>query len=138
RLRSQAGVEEAVIVTASGRLVASASVDMSRLVPDLPSRELLRQARTNRGHTAIDSATGRPLSLRVLLPLDTPALADEARLLQLRDSVPRSFARNAEAVEAAYRDYRELALAREGLKRFYVVALTFAVLMALFAAVAIA
>ena len=138
RLRAQVGVEEAVIVTANGRLIASASVDVTRLLPELPGREMLRQARANRGHTAIDALPDRPLSLRVLLPLDAPALADEARFLQLRDSVPPSFTRSAEAVEAAYRDYRELALSREGLKRIYVVALTFALLMALFVAVAVA
>jgi nitrogen fixation/metabolism regulation signal transduction histidine kinase len=138
RLRAQVGVEEAVIVTANGGLVASASADVNKFVPDLPGRELLRQARANRGHTAIDLATGGPLSLRVLVPLDSPGLADEARFLQLRDSVSPSFSRSAEAVEAAYRDYRELAISREGLKRIYVVALSFALLMALFVAVAIA
>jgi nitrogen fixation/metabolism regulation signal transduction histidine kinase len=138
RLRAQVGVEEAVILTANGGLVASASADVNKFVPDLPGRELLRQARVNRGHTAIDMSAGRPLSLRVLLPIDSPGLADEARFLQLRDSVSPSFSRSAEAVEAAYRDYRELAISREGLKRIYVVALSFALLMALFVAVTIA
>jgi len=138
RLRAQAGVDEAVVVSASGRVVASASADVTRLVPELPGRELLRQARANRGHTAIDLAGGRPGSLRVLVPLDAPALGEETRFLQLRNGVPSSFARSAEAVEAAYRDYRELALGREGLRRIYLVTLTFALLMALFAAVAVA
>jgi nitrogen fixation/metabolism regulation signal transduction histidine kinase len=138
RLRAQVGVEEAVIVTANGGLVASASADVNKFVPDLPGRELLRQARANRGHSAIDLVAGRPLSLRVLLPIGSPSFADEARFLQLRDSVSPSFSRSAEAVEAAYRDYRELAISREGLKRIYVVALSFALLMALFVAVTIA
>jgi nitrogen fixation/metabolism regulation signal transduction histidine kinase len=138
RLRSQAGVAEAVVVSSSGRLVASASDDVTRLVPELPGRELLRQARANRGYTAVDSVAGRPLSLRVVLPLDSRGLAEEARFLQLRNSVPLQFGRSAEAVEAAYRDYRELAISREGLKRIYVVTLSFALLMALFAAVAVA
>jgi nitrogen fixation/metabolism regulation signal transduction histidine kinase len=138
RLRAQVGVEEAVIVTANGGLVASASADVSKFVPDLPGRELLRQARVNRGHAAIDTGPGRPMSLRVLLPISSAGLADEPRFLQLRDSVSRSFSRSAEAVEAAYRDYRELAIARDGLKRIYVVALSFALLMALFVAVTIA
>ena len=138
RLRAQVGVEEAVVITASGRLIASASYDVTRLVPELPGRELLRQARANRGYTAVDLAAGRPTALRVVVLLDSGGLADEARFLQLRNSVPASFARSAEAVEAAYRDYRELAISREGLKRIYVVTLTFALLMALFAAVAIA
>jgi nitrogen fixation/metabolism regulation signal transduction histidine kinase len=138
RLRAQAGVEEAVVITSSGRLIASASDDVTKLVPELPSRELLRQARGNRGYTTVDSVAGRPLSLRVVLPLDARALADEARFLQLRNSVPSSFARSAEAVETAYRDYRELAISRDGLKRIYVVTLSFALLMALFVAVGIA
>src|SRR3954454_18064488 len=37
RLRAQAGVAEAVLVTASGRVIASASDDVTRLVPELPS-----------------------------------------------------------------------------------------------------
>jgi nitrogen fixation/metabolism regulation signal transduction histidine kinase len=138
RLRAQVGVEEAVVVTATGRLVASASDDLTKLVPELPGRELLRQARANRGYTAVDLVAGRPLSLRVVVPLSSGGIADEARFLQLRSSVPPSFARSAEAVEAAYRDYRELAISRDGLKRIYVVTLTFALLMALFVAVAVA
>jgi len=138
RLRAQAGVAEAVVVTASGRVVASASDDVTRLVPELPGRDLLRQARANRGYTTVDSVAGRPLSLRVLLPLGARGLAEEARYLQLRNTVPPQFGRSAEAVETAYRDYRELAISRDGLKRIYVVTLSFALLMALFVSVAVA
>ncbi|HEX4928680.1 MAG TPA: ATP-binding protein [Burkholderiales bacterium] len=135
RLRAQAGVQEAVVLTASGRPIASATEDVTRLVPDLPSAALLRQARSNRGYTSVDAPEGRSLSLRAIVPLEPRALAEEVRFVQLRASVPASFARNAEAVEAAYRDYRELAISRDGLKRIYVVTLTFALLMALFVAV---
>ena len=138
RLREQTGVEEAVIVTGGGRLIASASEDVTKFVPELPSSYALRQARLNRGYATVDSGPGRPLSLRVIVPVDSSALADESRFLQLRQSVPPTFARSAEAVEAAYRDYRQLAISRDGLKRIYVVTLSFAVLMALFVAVAVA
>jgi len=138
RLREQAGVQEAVIITGNGRLIASASEDVTKLLPDLPSAQALRQARANRGFTAIDAPAGGPLALRVLVPINALTLTDEARYLQLRQTVPASFARSAEAVEAAYRDYRELALSRQGLKRIYIVTLTLALLMALFAAIALA
>src|SRR4051812_19861794 len=36
RLREQAGIEEAVLLAASGQPIASASADVGRLVPDLP------------------------------------------------------------------------------------------------------
>ena len=114
------------------------SEELSKLVPQLPSAALLRQARLQRGHTAIDATPTGALALRAIVPLEPLALAGEPRFLQLRSRVPANLARNAEAVEAAYRDYRELALAREGLKRIYVVTLSFALLMALFVAVAVA
>jgi nitrogen fixation/metabolism regulation signal transduction histidine kinase len=138
RLRAQAGVQEAVVLSGTGRLVASASEDVTKLLPDLPGAKILRQARSNRGYTAVDAVQGSPLSLRVIVPVEPRGLADEGRFVQLRSSVPASFARNAEAVEAAYRDYRELAISRDGLKRIYVVTLSFALLMALFVALAVA
>jgi two-component system, NtrC family, nitrogen regulation sensor histidine kinase NtrY len=138
RLREQTSVEEAVLLTGSSRVVASASEDITRFLPDLPSSYALRQARLNRGYSTVDAESGRPLALRVIVPVGSSALSDELRFLQLRQTVPLSFARSAEAVEAAYRDYRQLAISREGLKRIYIVTLTFALLMALFVAVAVA
>jgi nitrogen fixation/metabolism regulation signal transduction histidine kinase len=139
RLRDQAGVQEAVIVNASGRVLASASEDVTRLIPDdLPSPQMLRQARTSRGYSAVDAAVGKRLSLRVVVSVASLALADEARYLQLRQTVPEQFGRSAEAVESAYRDYRELALSRQGLKRIYIVTLTLALSMALLVAIALA
>ncbi|HEY6823131.1 MAG TPA: ATP-binding protein, partial [Steroidobacteraceae bacterium] len=99
---------------------------------------VLRQARLNRGYSTVDAEAGKPLALRVIVPVGSSALADEARFLQLRQTVPPAFARSAEAVETAYRDYRQLAISREGLKRIYIVTLSFALLMALFVAVAVA
>jgi nitrogen fixation/metabolism regulation signal transduction histidine kinase len=138
RLRLQAGVREALLVNARGRLIAAATEDTVNLVPELPAPALLRQARAQRGHVAIDAQPGKGLSVRAIVPIEPLALAAEPRFLQLRAPVPPSLARNAEAVEAAYRDYRELALSREGLKRIYVVTLSFALLMALFVAIAVA
>jgi len=138
RLRDQAGVQEAVVVNAGGRVLASSSEDVTRLVPELPSQQALRQARATRAYTAVDAAAGKPLALRVVVPVATLALADEARYLQLRQTVPEQFGRSAEAVEAAYRDYRELALSRQGLKRLYIVTLTLALSMALLVAIALA
>jgi nitrogen fixation/metabolism regulation signal transduction histidine kinase len=138
RLRDRAGVQEAVIVNAAGRVLAEASEDVSRLVPDeLPTQQALRQARSGRAYTAVDAAAGRPLAVRVVVPVPGLALADETRFLQLRQTVPEQFARSAEAVESAYRDYRELALSRQGLKRIYIVTLTLALSMALLVAIAL-
>jgi nitrogen fixation/metabolism regulation signal transduction histidine kinase len=138
RLREQAGVQEAVVVSGSGRLLASASADLSQFVPELPSAVALRQARSGRGYATVDAPAGRPLGLRVVLPIASGSLADETRFLQLRQALPESFARSAAAVETAYRDYRELAIARQGLKQIYLVTLTLTLTLALLVALALA
>ena len=138
RLREHAGVQEAVVVGANGRLLASASAEVGRLVPELPSAQALRQAHAPRGVTIIDAPNGHPVALRVVIPLASGTHAEEPRFLQLRQSLPETFARSAGAVEAAYRDYRELALARNDLKRIYIVTLTLALSMALLVALALA
>ena len=138
RLRDQAGVQEAVIVNGGGRVLASASEDVSRLVPDLPSLQALRQARSARAYAAVDAAPGKALALRVVVPVASFSFSEEPRYLQLRQTVPEQLGRSAEAVEAAYRDYRELALSRQGLKRIYIVTLTLALSMALLVAIALA
>jgi nitrogen fixation/metabolism regulation signal transduction histidine kinase len=137
RLRVQAGVQEAMLVSGGGRVLAgSASEDPTKLVPDAPPVHLLVQAREKRVYAATDAAAGQPLSLRVIVPVEAPGV--ETRFLQLRASLPPAFARSAEAVETAYRDYRQLAISREELQNIYVVTLSFALLMALFVAVAVA
>ena len=138
RLRGEANVQEAVIVSAGGRVLASASGDLARLVPELPSSQVLSQARAARGYGSVEATAGKPLALRVVVPLAGASLADEPRFLQLRQPVPESLARSAEAVEAAYRDYRQLALARQDLKRIYIVTLTISLAMALLAALSLA
>ena len=136
RLRSQAGVQDAMLVTAGGRVLASSSEDLAKLVPDAPPPYLLIQARDHRLYASTDSLAGQPLSLRVIVPLESGV--SEPRYLQLRANVSPTFARSAEAVETAYRDYRQLGIARDELKSIYVVTLSFALLMALFVAVAVA
>ncbi len=138
RLREQASVQDAVLVSGSGTLIASATEDMSKFLPDMPGAQALRQARSNRSYLAVDAPPGKPLAVRVVVPVNTLALGDESRYLQLRQTVPETFSRSAGAVEDAYRDYRELAVSRQGLKRIYIVTLTLALLMALFVAVALA
>ncbi|NTV10581.1 MAG: HAMP domain-containing protein, partial [Zoogloea sp.] len=138
RLREQAGVESATVFSAGGRIVATSVEKMTTLMPDLPSPALLRQAGWGRGYKAAEGDASSGLLLRVIVPIPTRQLTAEPLLLQLTQEVPPTLARHAEAVQAVHRDYQELSLARQGLKRIYTLTLTLALLLALFAAVAVA
>ena len=100
--------------------------------------EKLRQARVGRGLRELDGVNSRELTLRVLIPVQSPGLGSETRILQLTQPVPSGVASNAERVQAVYRDYQELSLGRQGLTRIYAMTLTLTVLLALFTAIAAA
>ncbi|MEW6165887.1 MAG: ATP-binding protein [Pseudomonadota bacterium] len=138
RLREQAGVHAATLLTVSGQLLTSSNADLGRLLPRLPEAALLRQARLGSGQARVDAGTDGGLTVRALVPVDSYRLDAEPLVLQLEQPVPDAIVESAELVEGARRDYQELQLGRAGLKRLYTLTLTFALLLALFAAVALA
>lgn len=137
RLREQTGVQSAALFSVGGQLLASADAGFTGLLSDLPTPAQLKQARNSRGVTAVDGEGGK-LMLRVLVPVAAHGVFEEPRVLQLMHPVPPALGKDAEAVQAVYRDYQELQLARAGLTRIYALTLTLTVLLALFAAFALA
>ncbi|MCX8566124.1 MAG: Signal transduction histidine kinase involved in nitrogen fixation and metabolism regulation [Glomeribacter sp. 1016415] len=153
RLREQFGVQEAIIVASTGRVVAQASPNFTALVPDdLPTPMMLRQARTT-GYAGLEgeldaestnqfteNAKGA-LRLRVVvrIPADYQNLArQDERFLQLTRSVQPQLARNAAEMQRAWRDYQEKALGRTGLRKMYIGTLTLALFLATFIAMMLA
>jgi len=159
RARDQFGVQDAMIVepvrsmsgaTPDMHVVAQASSNFSSLMPsDLPTSLMLDQAR-GRGYAAIEGEVdGDPhlhgpkgaLRLRVLTRIpdaNTTDLQPVERFLQLEQPVPAALARNADAVQRAYREYQEKALGRTGLRKMYIGTLTLALFLATFVAMMLA
>jgi len=139
RLSVQIGVQDALIVSGTGRLVAASGTQL-RLIPDPPPSEALRRARQAREYAAVEPGEdGSPESLlfRVILVIGAERpLADDSRYLQLTQAVPRALAENAEAVDRGRRDFQALQLSREALLRLYRVTLTLIFLLTAFAAIA--
>ncbi|MBT0959957.1 sensor histidine kinase [Denitromonas iodatirespirans] len=138
RLREQAGVDSATLFSAGGRIHATASNSVSSFLPNLPSNDQLRQARNGQRSLFIDADPDGRIELRVIVPVPHRSIADEATYLQLIQPVPESMSRHANAVQSAYRDYQQLSLGRDGLKRIYSLTLTLSLLLALLAATAVA
>lgn len=145
RVRERYGIQEAVILTGSGRIVQSSGSRYASLMPDMPSSAVLRQARLARNYAAVESIDAREgplddtvqvLRMRVMLPLVTTDVRDELRFLQFVQPVPTALAQNAEAVQGGFRDYQELSLSRRGLKRIFRITLTVTVLLTVFSAIA--
>ena len=138
RVREQHNVEEATLLTSRGRIIAQSGLEPTALLPDLPGPNVLRQVRAQRDVRSIEAIPERGLYLRVIVPVNVLTIADDIRILQVLQRVPHSIARDAELVEAGYKDYQELQFARVGLKRIFGITLTLAMLLTLFSALALA
>ncbi len=140
-LREQMGVDTATLLTLSGQTIASSVGSLNNLLPQVPSTNQLRSARSGRGLALVSEEAAEGLTIRTLVPVianTTHLLEFEPRILQFTQRVPAAIAKNASNAEAGYRNYQELQLGRSGLKRIYTLTLTLTLMLALFAAVALA
>ncbi|HZZ92576.1 MAG TPA: ATP-binding protein [Usitatibacter sp.] len=138
RLREQHSVEEATLLTSRGRIIAQSGAEPVALLPDLPTPIVMRQVRAQQSVRSIESIPDRGLFLRVIVPVNTLSITDDIRVLQVLQRVPTAIAKDAEMVEAGYKDYQQLLLARVDLKRIFGLTLTLAMLVTLFSALALA
>ncbi len=149
RERLMADARDAVLLGAAGQVLASAGGSNEALVPERPAASLLRQARAQRSVAVIEGlddalpAGTRPLArLRAIAPVPNTDIslgaAAEERFLMLVQPVPAALVANALAVQAAYREYQQRALARDGLRRMYLGTLTLSLVLAVFGALLLA
>lgn len=136
RLRERANIMTLTLFAPNGQALVSATASDESLLPPLPTPTQLRQARSGRGVALTEGEASEGLTVRALVPVYLEG--GEVRVLQLTDVVPVYLAGSAASVEDAYRDYQELQLGKEGLKRIYTLTLSLTLLLALLAAIALA
>ena len=136
-LREKSGVQDAVLLTMQGKILAFSSNDATTFLPDTPSLDQLRQAR-QRDFGIIEPITGKGLYLRALIPVNMNDIGGETRILQLLQPVPKQLSNTAEAVQNVYQDYQELSLSRESMKQVFALTLTLVLMLAMLTAVSVA
>ncbi len=137
-LREQNGVQETALYNARGTLIAFSGNEAASLLTERPSSGILRQVRQQQPFAAIESISGKGLYLRVIVPVNVLTLSEDVRILQLMQPVPAQLAHDAGIVQEIYRDYQELILSRQGLKRIYGMTLTLTLMLSLLSAIALA
>jgi len=137
RMREQLGVQEIAVYSQQGRLLSFAGPDDVRYLPRAPDPDVLRSLRQRKSHEIIDSAPDGTLELKVLLSYRSYA-NDQTQIIQIIQPAPVDIARDAELIEDARAEYRQLVLSRDGLKTFYMLTLALVFLLALTAALAFA
>jgi nitrogen fixation/metabolism regulation signal transduction histidine kinase len=147
RLREQLSAQEVALVNAGGQVLVTASRGGLSIAPERPAAAMLREARSQRVVTQIEGLDEESTATAVArarikalarLPAADVSLGSEDRYLLVVQPIPAAVASNALAVQGAYREYQQRALARDGLRRMYLGTLTLALILAVFGAVLLA
>ena len=146
RLREQLSAQEVTLLGANGQVLLTAGRITNSFAPERPSLNLLRQARSVRvvgqlegldEDSASASAAARIRAL-AFMPSSSFSLGAQDRFLMVTQLLPSTMVTNALAVQAAYREYQQRALARDGLRRMYIGTLTLTLVLAVFGALLLA
>ncbi|MGH8822217.1 MAG: ATP-binding protein [Rhodoferax sp.] len=147
RIRDQLAASDVILWDASGHLIAGVGQSRFDLNPERPSNQRLHNARSQGSVSQIEGlddatpGTGPPtarIKVIALVNSTSMGLLAEPRFLQVTQILPAALVANALAVQAANREYQELAIAREGLRRMYIGTLTLSLFLAVFGAVLLA
>ncbi|HZY19690.1 MAG TPA: ATP-binding protein [Ramlibacter sp.] len=146
RMREQLSANDLVLWSANGQLIASAGQSRFLLNPERPTAQQIRTARAQRSTAVIEgldepnalAANQARIKTLAVVPGPGLGLLAEPRLLQATQALPPTLVANAIAVQEAYREYQERALAREGLRRMYIGTLTLSLFLSVFGAIFLA
>jgi len=147
RLREQLSAREVALVGAGGQVLLTAGGSASAIAPERPSAQMLRQARLLRVASQLEGLDDEPppgaapnarVRAVAIVPSPDISLGREDRYLMVVQPVPALVAANALAVQSAYREYQQRALARDGLRKMYIGTLTLVLILAVFGAVLLA
>jgi nitrogen fixation/metabolism regulation signal transduction histidine kinase len=149
RLREQLDVRDLALLGANGQILISAGGAAAAMTPERPSAEALRQARVGRVFSQIEGLdeelqVGKPgqgarvRALALVRDTEISLKPGEERFLLAVQPVPPQLAADALAVQAAYSEYQQRALARNALRRMYIGTLTLALVLSVFGAVLLA
>lgn len=160
-LREQIGIEDLAIVAGNGQVLTQTGAQvLDGLELQRVTTAELKKARSQRsvsslegldddptppadsisGSTSKEPRTSTPARARVLawIPSTRITLDTTDRYLLAIDPIPAELSHHALAVQDAYREYQQRALAKEGLKRLYVGTLTLTLILAVFGALLLA
>ena len=161
RLREQLSLQEVSIVGSNGQILLNAgSAAANLLAPERPSAALLRQAKLARVASQLEGldddgnavngaansdaggsgAPPQPARIRALAVIQSTSFdfTQQERYLYVSQVLPSLLTANALAVQSAYREYQQRALARNGLRRMYIGTLTLTLILAVFGALLLA
>jgi nitrogen fixation/metabolism regulation signal transduction histidine kinase len=134
-MRERSEAMEITLLSLSGRIISSSTIDPSTVVPALPNTAILQQLRRGLDYAALEPIRDRGLHMRIVMLAPNPDPLGEPRLLHALYAVPERLDLLATSVQAAFTQYKELAFLRQPLKSSFTLTLSLVLLLSLLTAV---
>jgi nitrogen fixation/metabolism regulation signal transduction histidine kinase len=135
RMREQIGADDAQVWSHAGMLLASSGESRFQLAPEKPTVQQMRSLKTQRSVSVFEGLDNeaKVARLRVIVPFGAPGvgLLTEPMYVVMSEKLPANLVANALAVQSAYTEYQERALARDGLQKMYIGTLTLSLFLAI-------
>ena len=136
--RRRTAALEMVLFGRNGEVLAFASDGIGGPMQVQVPRELLLQVNEGRTYVSLEPQVGGGYLIRIAAPLPAAARPGSTPFVLALFDVPQQLAALAEAVQAAYSQYGELAVLREPLKNSFRLTLTLVLLLTLLVAIYLA
>jgi nitrogen fixation/metabolism regulation signal transduction histidine kinase len=133
-LREESQAVDLMLISKTGRIIASNSSHPELIIPNLPEESILLQLKRGQSYVALDFLGDEDLQVRTLAIV--PGL--EPRYLQALYPVPLRVQSLSKSVETAYGRYKEMNYLRDSLKLSFLLTLSLVLLLSLLAAIWIA
>ncbi len=137
-LRNESGASELTLMTLSGRIIASNTVDTTNIIPNRPNDSILNQLRSGRTYVGLDPVDESGLHIRAVVSVPSTNPLQESRLLQSLFPVTGRISDLAENVQYAFAKYKELSYLRGPLQRSFTVTLSLILLLSILVAIWVA
>ena len=134
-IRVRSGAAELTLLGSDGRIIASSAAEMTDIVPNQPSSEMLQTLHDRGSYIGLDPVGESGLYARALVPVLSSRQDSEIYTLQALFSVSERLSILAESVQSAFTHYKELAYLRKPLKFSYTLTLSIILVLSLLAAI---
>jgi PAS domain S-box-containing protein len=134
-LRVRSGAAELTLLGSDGRVIASSSAELSKLMPTQPPDEVMLLMQNRQHYVGLDPVGDSGLYARALVPVLSARADGEVYTLQALFEVSERLSKLAESVQQSFTHYRELTYLRTPLKFSYTLTLSIVLVLSLLAAI---
>lgn len=147
-----ASVDALIFSVPSNKILAFTGSDFETLLPPMPPVSVLNQLRFSREYARVEILNDKDsnqaiMQVRVIEPVLSHNLGRDSALgsasvetvwLQLTKVLPVALTKDLAQVQHGFRDYEELSLSRQGIRKLFAITLTFSLMLIVFIATLVA